>query len=251
MRIGLIILVFFLLKLGCTNPQVEYSEETFLRVGTNDSFVIRSYPHKELDSIWRYQRDEEVLTIYKGDSLLGCFGPVRLYYFTGEEHGIGECIDGYPDGPWKFYTKSGDLIYKSFSKKGNIFQKWLPSNGDTFKLIRPIIEIEPRVTNVDELVDITATYNFDGIDTADWDYYLYFDFISKENFLHDESLPFEQYKEKLEGNTIEQSIGFLESGEIAMYAYTLAINRQTGDSLIHLEIEGQFLTILDTTSTEL
>jgi hypothetical protein len=247
----LLLLVFIFLKLGCTNPQVEYSENTFIRANTNDSFVIRSYSHLEFDSIWRYSLNEGLVGIYTGDSLRRCTGSVRMEYITGELYAVGECLNGFYTGKWKFYRKSGDLHFIDFFSKGFNFQRWFPVNDDTFKLVRPIIDIEPRVANVDELVDISATYNFDNIDTANWDYYLYFDFISKEKFINDESLPFENYMKKYEGKAIEQSIGFFESGEIAMYGYTLAINRETGDSITHLEIEDQFLKILDSTSVEL
>jgi len=123
--------------------------------------------------------------------------------------------------------------------------------GDTVKFLRPVVEIEPRITDTQEFVRITAKYNFNKIDTANWDYYLFYDFISKDRFLQKESLPFEQHKEKIEGNTIEKSIGFLEPGEIAMYGRTLGIHRETGDSIFHLEIKNQFLTVKDTTSVGL
>jgi len=120
------VLILLLIFSCCSSNEVEYSERTFISPSTKDSFVIRSYPHKELDSIWRYQRDEEIVTIYTGDSLLGCFGPVRLYYFTGEKHGVGDCIDGYPEGIWKHYWESGELHFIDFYDKGVNYQRWVP-----------------------------------------------------------------------------------------------------------------------------
>jgi len=251
MRIGLIILVFFLLKLGCTNPQVEYSEETFLRVGTNDSFVVRSYEHLDLDSVWRYSLDEEIVAIYTSEGTADCEGRAELRFFTGELHGYGKCVDGYYDGKWKFYRKTGELHFMNVYSMGFLCQRWVVEEGDTSKWIYPKISIEPGTAYVYDTINVTVDYILDGIDTTGWDYYLHYDFTKREKFDNEGILPYEAFTERYEGDPIEVKFAFPKPGEIAMYGYTLAINRETGDSVIHMEIRDQYLSILDTTSTEL
>lgn len=250
MRFPFIIIFVLTLIFSCSSKEVEYSERTFISPSTKDSFVIRSYPHLELDSIWRYQRDEEIVTIYSGDSLLGCFGSVKLYFYSGELHGIGECIDGFPEGVWKFYRKSGDMLHKDFVEKGKTYQKWVPRNEETIKLVAPIIEIKPETLYILDTFTIRAKYNFEGIDTKNWDYYLIFDFMRKEKFLNADYLPYENHIKKYEGEAIIYRSRFYEPADAVLYGYTLGINRLTGDSIFHLEIENQFFTILDSTSIE-
>lgn len=204
-----------------------------------------------MDSIWRYQTDEKILTIYTGDSLLGCFGQVKLYYYSGEVHSTGKCINGFPEGIWKFYTKSGNLFRKDFLKKGVTYQKWWLNNGDTVKQVAPIIEISPQMLYILDTFKFKANYYFEGIDTTSWDYYLVFDFMRKEKFINAESLPYENHIKKYQGETIVHRSRFYEPADAVLYGYTLGIHRETGDSIFHLEIKNHFFTIKDTTSVEL
>jgi len=229
---------------------MEYSEETFVRSSTNDSFIVRSYPDLEWDSIWRYSIDSEIVAIYTGESIENCVGTVELRFFSGELHGAGQCLDGYYHGMWKFYRKSGNLHSKGFFLNGKMYQRWYPFNGDTLKLVRPIIEVDPKTAFILDTVKIRVNYIFDGIDTSSWDYYLHFDFIALDKFKKQESLPYENYIEKFKGEEIKNNLGFMSPGDFALYGYTLAINRETGDSISHLGIETQYVTILDSTSVD-
>ncbi len=251
MRFELLIPAFILLQLSCTSPQPEYSEETLIRVGTNDSFIIRSYPHLELDYIWKYSLNDEILSIYTRDSLKGCTGTMRWKHFSGELYAYGDCINQFFDGKWKYFRKSGELDFINFYTKGALYQRWFLEEGDTVKRLFPKISIEPRTAYLHDTIYVRADYILDGIDTSGWDYYLHYDFIEREKYESQSSLPYEQYIIKYEGEPIESKYEFIVPVEVAMYGYTLAINRETGDSVIHLEIMEEYLTILDTTSTEL
>jgi len=238
-------------SLGCKEEKIVFSEDIFIQPDSKDSFVIRSYPDLELDSVWRYQIDDKIVRVYTRDSLNRCIGPVNLYFFSGELHGYGTCIEGYFEGKWFFYNESGRLLSIKLFSKGKLYQRWFFPNNDTLKLVYPIIDIEPRTAFIHDTFKIRVNYIFDGIDTTGWDYYLHFDFINKDIYTDTIHLPRENFYRKYEGEEIKENLKIYFSGEHAMYGYTLAINRETGDSVYHYEITDQFFTTLDTTFIEL
>jgi len=240
-----------LILMGCLNAEQEYSERIFYHPENNHKYIIRSYPDLELDSIWRYHSDDDLLTIYTADSLGRCIGPTTVLFSSGELYSEGVCVDGFAEGKWYFYKKSGELDFINFYSKGIHYQRWFLEEGDTTKRVYPIIDIKPNTAYVFDTILVQADYILEGLDTNNWDYYLHFDFIERDKYEAQNSLPYEKFIEKYEGNPIEEKFEFLVPGEIAMYGYTLAINRETGDSIIHLEIMDEYFTILDTTSTEL
>lgn len=244
-------LVQILILMGCWNSDQEYSERTFIHPDNNHKYIIRSYPDLELDSIWRHHTNGELVTIYTADSIGRCIGRTTVLYSTGELYSEGICNQGFAEGEWYFYKKSGDVDFINFYSKGVHYQRWIMESGDTTKWLYPIIEIEPRTGYIYDTINVHVDYILEGIDTTDWDYYLHFDFIEREKYESQSSLPYEAHIEKYEGNQIEGKFEFLVPGEMVMYGYTLAINRETGDSIYHLEIMEQYLTIMDSTSVEM
>ena len=244
-------IILVVILASCTNSQPEYSEDTFTISDTNDSFVVRSYPHLDMDSVWRYSIDEQIVAIYTSDSTGNCKGRAELRFFTGELHGYGKCVDGFYDGMWKFYRKTGELHFINVYSMGFLCQRWVVKEGDTSKWLYPIISIEPRTAYINDTIFVRVDYNLNGIDTTGWDFFLHYDFTKREKFDSQESLPYEEFTERYDGKPIEVRFAFPQPGKIAMYGYTLAINRVTGDTIMHMEIMDQFFTILDSTSVEL
>ena len=241
-------LLFF--SFGCVDSKMNYSERIIHSNGEEYKYISRSYPDKKLDSIWKYHIDGHLVSVYTGDSLGRCFGWVSGYRQTGELHYNGQCWWGKSEGRWTFYDKSGELIFINLYSNGHLYQRKFPESRDTAKWLYPIIEIEPQVAHVFDTIYVRADYILDGIDTTGWDYYLHFDFIEMERFDNRDTLPYEEIIEKYMGEQIEKRIKVTMPGEYVMYGYTLAVNRETGDSTYHLDIMDKFLTIIDTTSVE-
>lgn len=248
LRLLIIILIF----IGCGKNSNDFIESYKTDVDPDYNYLVRSYPDKELDSIWKYTKEGVLVSIYAGDSLGRCLGPQKVFYPNGEIYYTGKCESNLHIGKWYFYRKSGSLHFINFyTERGELYQRWFPNNGDTTKMVYPIIELDPLVATTFDTVFLKVNYKLDYIDTTGWDYFLVYDFVEKERFEKGGSLPFEEFFEKYEGQKIEGRFEFMVPGEIAMYGYTLAVNRETGDSIFHLEIRDQFLTIVDTVSQEL
>ena len=251
MRYFFIIGILLFFTWGCTDSKVDYSERLIHVEEEGYKYISRSYPDKKLDSIWRYHIDGHLVSVYTGDSLGRCFGWTSGYRPSGELHYIGQCWWGKSEGRWNFYDKSGELIFINLYSNDHLYQRLFPESGDTTKWLYPIIEIEPRLAYVFDTIYVRVDYILDGIDTTDWDYYLHFDFIERDRFDSQDSLPYEDNIEKYEGEQIETKIRSISPGQYVMYGYTLAVNRETGDSIYHLDIMEQYLTILDSTSLKL
>lgn len=251
MRLLIILLLGLNFFIGCTNPKFEYSEMTFVKTATNDSFVVRSYDHLDLDSVWRYSLNEELVASYTAYGKDGCDGKVEIRWFSGELRGYGNCVDGRYDGMWKFYKKSGELHFLNFYSRDLFYQRWILDSGDTSKWLYPIIKVEPMTAYVFDTVSVIVDYIFEGIDTTNWDFYVLFDFVERNRFEDASPLPYEQYVMKYEGQPIIKKLGFIVPGEMVLYGQTMAVNRISSDTIFHPEIVNRFLTILDSTSVEL
>jgi|GEM_PF-2315548 len=248
----LILLFFVSIILSCTSKTPKYNERIIHKPEEGFKYISRNYPEKELDSIWKYDLKGNIVRIYTGDSLGRCIGWTSGYRQSGELHYIGNCNGKKATGEWHFFNKSGNIDFINFySLEGYLYQRWFLENSDTSKKLYPKISIEPRTAHVHDTIYVTVDYILDGIDTTGWDYYLFYDFIEREKYETQSSLPYEEYINKYEGKPLESRFEFIVPGEVTMYGYTLAIHRETGDSVYHLDIMEEYLTILDTTSTEL
>lgn len=249
MRVILPILLVLILA-SCSGTSDEYTERTILQSEEGFKYVSRSYPDKELDSIWKYDLNGNLVSLYTGDSLGQCFGWTSGYRKTGELHYFGECYKSNAIGQWLFFTKSGELDFLNFYSDGDLYQRWILDSGDTSKWVYPIIIVEPPTAYVFDTVSVKVDYILDGIDTTNWDFYLQFDFVERNRFEGASPLPYEQFIEKYEGQPINRKFEFLMPEEMVLYGQTMAVHRKSGDTIFHPEIENRFLTILDSTSVE-
>ena len=254
MRQYIIIGVLIFIQCGCTDSQRDYSERVILKEEEGYKYISRSYPNKKLDSIWEYDLDGQLKRVYTGDSLLNCYGGISGFRPSGDLHYTCHCLRNVLVENCVFYDKSGEIFFIDLYSSGHLYQRLIPESGDTAKWLIPIIEIEPRLAYVHDTIYVRADYILDGIDTTGWDYFLHFDFIGREKIENKSpipSVPYEKFIEKYDNEQIEVKFGFLVPGEYVMYGYTLAINRETGDSVSHIGISDEFLTVLDSTSVEL
>ncbi len=245
-------LIFFAaLLVGCGNPQ-EHTDHVREKIIDGNRYVYKSFEDKELDSIWKYDKDGNLESVFTGDSTGKCLGGISGFYPTGELKFTGYCKHLNTTGEWFFYKKSGELNFVNFyTETGDMYQRWFMNNGDTLKLVYPIIEFDRRVANVEDSVSLRVSYNLDSLDTLGWTYYFVHDFIEIDKFTSDELLPEERFRYKIDGHEISMTLNFLTPDTLALYGYTLAVHQETGDTVNHLQIRDEFITILSPDGKEL
>jgi hypothetical protein len=240
------------LLIGCGNSEHESNENYREKIIGDSKYIYQSYSDSELDSIWKFDMNGNLESVFTGDSTGKCLGTISGFYTTGELKFTGYCNHHDKIGQWYFFKNSGDLNFINYyTDNGELYQRWFIQEGDTSKKLFPIIDLEPRVAHVNEEIHLRVNYKFDGIDTTGWDYFFVHDFIEKEDYDPDQILPKERFRDPYNGEVLSIKLEFLAPDELAMFGYTLAVNRETGDSIFHLEIRDQFLTIVDTISQEL
>lgn len=234
---------------GCSD---RVSDETYReKIIEESKYIFKSCPDKELDSVWKFDKTENLVSIFTADSTGLCKGTISGFHRGGQLKYTGTCQYHKKIGKWYFFKESGDLDFINYyTEDGDLYQKWFIREGDTIKHLYPIIFLEPKFAHVNEEVYLRVNYIFSGIDTSGWDYFLVHDFIEREIFDSQQGLPYERYVNKLDGDELSIKIKFLTPEEIALIGYTLAIHRETRDSIYYLDILEQYLTIIDTSSLE-